>query len=352
MLVVDEASMQGMFSIYQQTWAQVSVIELYVEFEELVEVDLPEANIDWTVYNTESKEKFEGTYHIVGLTEEVGEDDIIAESNIADVANARASQNPSREPSFMHALDLNAMNASEFPEYVNSDPVIVTDDEFVVGIEFSSRETVITAIKDYTIRRGVDYRVIRRYNGSHTCTRTRISQDHAKLNLDMIAEPKFNYMTSYHKAWLTKQKAIANLFGGWEASYKALPSWFEAMNEVFEVREMPRGMEYTIESLIAMSLHVVRTNDLIGNNMFMRARFKPLENPATWPVYQGPRHIPNMYLKRVSKGSPKITHFLNQMDMRDMCGPRHCRLCGDEGHSESRCSHHARSSAGGSAPIS
>ncbi|XP_016200161.1 uncharacterized protein LOC107641170 [Arachis ipaensis] len=178
------------------------------------------------------------------------------------------------------------MNAPEFPEYINSNPVVVLDSEFVVGMEFSSRETVIAAIKDYTIRRGVDYRVcesepttfyakcvqygtscdwliraslikrkfcwvVRRYNGSHTCTRTRISQDHAKLNSDMIAEvikplveadpslkvksiiaevqSKFNYTTSYRKAWLAKQKAIANLFGGWEASYEALSSWFEAM---------------------------------------------------------------------------------------------------------------------------
>ena len=98
----------------------MSVIELYVEFEELVEVDLPEANIDWTVYNSESEEEFEGTYHIVGPTEEVGEDDIIVESNVADVPNALASQYPSRESSFMHSLDVDAMNAPEFPEFVNA----------------------------------------------------------------------------------------------------------------------------------------------------------------------------------------------------------------------------------------
>ncbi|XP_057728723.1 uncharacterized protein LOC130944421 [Arachis stenosperma] len=79
------------------------------------------------------------------------------------------------------------------------DPVVVTDGEFVIGMEFSSRETVIAAIKDYTIRRGVDYQVtslikrkfcwvIRWYNGSHTWSRTTISQDHAKINADMIAE--------------------------------------------------------------------------------------------------------------------------------------------------------------------
>ncbi|RYQ94611.1 hypothetical protein Ahy_B08g089548 [Arachis hypogaea] len=115
-------------------------------------------------------------------------------------------------------------------------------------MKFSSRKAVIKAMKDYTIRRGVDYRVhesepttfyakciqystdcdwlirmskmsrkycreIKRYNGSHTCTRATISQDHS----------------NYRKAWLAKQKTVESIFGGWEASYKTLPIRFEAM---------------------------------------------------------------------------------------------------------------------------
>ncbi|XP_057733910.1 uncharacterized protein LOC130949105 [Arachis stenosperma] len=162
----------------------------------------------------------------------------------------------------------------------------VADGEFVVGMEFSFRKAVIKVIKEYTIRRSVDYRVyesepltfyakctqygsgcdwliqvsmisrkycwvIRRYNGSHTCTRAIISQDHSKLDSTTIAEAikplveadpalkvksviaevqlKFNYTVSYRKAWLAKQKAVEKIFGGWEASYEALPIWFEAM---------------------------------------------------------------------------------------------------------------------------
>ncbi|RYR41226.1 hypothetical protein Ahy_A08g037623 [Arachis hypogaea] len=97
------------------------------------------------------------------------------------------------------------MHAPEFPEYMNA------------GMEFSSRKVIIRAMKDYTIQRGVDYWVyetesltfyakctqyesgcdwlirvsmisrkyccfIRRYNGSHTCTRATIFQDHSKLD--------------------------------------------------------------------------------------------------------------------------------------------------------------------------
>ncbi|XP_025637995.1 uncharacterized protein [Arachis hypogaea] len=125
-------------------------------------------------------------------------------------------------------------------------------------------------MKDYTIRRGVDYRV---YELEPTtfyakCTqygkgfdwlirvtkmqkKLTISQDHSKLDSKTVAEAikplvevdpslkvksvivevqsKFNYTISYRKAWLAKQKAVESIFGGWEASYEALPIWFEAM---------------------------------------------------------------------------------------------------------------------------
>ncbi|RYR19069.1 hypothetical protein Ahy_B03g063748 [Arachis hypogaea] len=68
--------------------------------------------------------------------------------------------------------------------------------------------------------------VIRRYNGNHTYTRSTISQDHAKLDSDIIAEvikplskadpsikSKFNYTISYRKAWLVKQKTVEQIFG-------------------------------------------------------------------------------------------------------------------------------------------
>ncbi|RYQ87981.1 hypothetical protein Ahy_B09g095459 isoform B [Arachis hypogaea] len=149
-------------------------------------------------------------------------------------------------------------------------------------MEFNSRETVIAVVKEYTIQRDVDYRVcesepttfyakcvhygtncdwlirvnlikrqyywvIMSYNGSHTCIRSTIShdQDHVKLDSGTIAEAikplveadlslkvksviaevqsKFNYTISYRKVWLAKEKTVEKIFGGWEASYEALP---------------------------------------------------------------------------------------------------------------------------------
>ncbi|RYR48209.1 hypothetical protein Ahy_A07g034218 isoform A [Arachis hypogaea] len=206
-----------------------------VDEAKLVDIDLPKLNIDWTVYNTKSEEKFERTYHIISLIEDMDEDDIIVELGIADVANALASQHLSGEPSFMHVLDLDPMNAPEFSEYVNT--------------EFNSRETVIAAIKDYTIRLGVNYPlcesklttfyakcrkfcwVIKWYNGNHTCTKTTISQDHTKMNSDTIAKvikPLVEVDPSL-KVKFVIVEAIGKIFGGWEASYEALSSWFKAI---------------------------------------------------------------------------------------------------------------------------
>ncbi|RYR32917.1 hypothetical protein Ahy_A10g047442 [Arachis hypogaea] len=50
-------------------------------------------------------------------------------------------------------------------------------------------------------------------------------------------------------------------------------------------------------------------------------------------------------LRRATKGRPKSTRYLNEMDSRDMCGPRRCTICGREGHSRSRCPQRAGSSS-------
>ncbi|XP_016195870.1 uncharacterized protein LOC107636914 [Arachis ipaensis] len=527
----------------------------------------------------------------------------------------------------MRSLDLEAMHAPKFPQYVNAAELpVMMDGEFSVGMEFSSREAVIKAMKDYTIRRGVDYRVhesepttfyakctqygtgcdwlirvskisrkycweIRRYNGSHTCIRATISQYHSKLDSNTIAEvikplvevdpfikvksviakvqSKFNYTISYCKAWLAKQKAMESIFGGWEASYEALPIWFEAMchkepsavvhfeimpayqgddlvlnirvlhrvfwsyypfsqdgnknivpiafaivegetseawhffpsnlrhhvvtrdgvglisdrydsirsaiarsngawsplktfhifcirhiesnflrkfkapylqklivnigysrtvheyemryqhlcergeaytnwldriprhmfsklvtskshanqravgniqvsyfdrqNEVFEVRKCPSGLEYAVDlrrqrcdcgefqvdriscrhvfaccanQRLDWQLYVHDVYKMDQVRRVYRTRFRPLENPTTWPVYHGPRFVGNPFLRWVSKGRPRMTRFLNEMDTRMLRGPRQCKQCGTEGHSRSRCHHRGGPSVG------
>ncbi|RYR15409.1 hypothetical protein Ahy_B04g072152 [Arachis hypogaea] len=372
--VTDEASMQEMFSVYLESRSRISFIELYVEFEQ----SAVDRDIELEDYNSDSEEEFESNYEVVdpGADEDQADEAMVAD--VADVANALANQQPFVEPSFMRSLDLEAMHAPEFPQYVNAAELpLMPDGEFTVGMEFSSREAVIKAMKDYTIRRGVDYRVyesepttfyakctqygagcdwlirvtkmsrkfcweIRRYNGSHTCTRATISQDHAKLDSNTVAEA------------IKPLRAAGNI----------QVSCFDRQNEVFEVREFPSGVEYVVDlrrqrcdcgefqvdrvpcrhvfaccanQRLDWQLYVHDVYKMDQVRRVYRARFRPLGNPTTWPVYHGPRFVGNPFLRRVSKGRPRMTRFLNEMDTRMLRAPRRCKQCGAEGHSRSRC---------------
>ncbi|RYR79437.1 hypothetical protein Ahy_A01g004249 [Arachis hypogaea] len=199
----------------------------------------------------------------------------------------------------MRVLDLEDMHIPEFPNYTSAEIPFIADGEFAVGMEFSSREGVIKAIKEYTIRRSVDYRV----------------------------------------------------------------SCFDRQNEVFEVREMSSGLEFAVDlrglrcdcgefqvdripcqhvfaccanQRLDWQLYVHDVYKMDQVRRVYRARFRPLGNPTTWPAYNGPRFIPNPFLRRVAKGRPRRTRFLNEMDTRMLRRRRRCRLCGAEGHSRSR----------------
>ncbi|XP_016169030.1 uncharacterized protein LOC107611638 [Arachis ipaensis] len=154
--VTDEASLQEMFSMYIESHAQIPFIELYVEFEQS-EAD---RNILCEDYNSDSEEEFESNYEVVGLDGDEDEGDGLMAPNVTDVANALANEEPFEEPSFMRFRLLNIRLLSIFCSAAfAAETPIVTDGEFAVRMEFSSREAVIKAMKEYTIRRSVDYRV-------------------------------------------------------------------------------------------------------------------------------------------------------------------------------------------------
>ncbi|RYR53217.1 hypothetical protein Ahy_A06g028224 isoform A [Arachis hypogaea] len=104
-------------------------------------------------YNSDSEEEIESNYEVVGPDGDEDQCDRTVAPNVTNVANALANKVPFEEPSFMRVLDLEAMYVPEFPEYISA------DGEFSIRMEFSSREAVIKAMKEYTIRRSVDYRV-------------------------------------------------------------------------------------------------------------------------------------------------------------------------------------------------
>ncbi|XP_072054177.1 uncharacterized protein [Arachis hypogaea] len=222
----------------------------------------------WEEDNNDSEEEFEANYEV---DDENDDGDLVGNPTVQNEANGIVSQHPFGVPSFMRTLDLEAMHAPEFPEYANTDEgdAAAEDGEFRVGMEFGSRESTFYAkykgygawcdwlIRASLIRKKACWE-IRRYNGKHTCTVGMISQDHAKLDSDTIADAirplveadpsikvksviaevqgRFNYTVSYRKAWLAKQKVIAKVFGDWEVSYQTLPVWLKAMTV-----KMPRS---------------------------------------------------------------------------------------------------------------
>lgn len=181
-------------------------------------------------------------------------------------------------------------NPDLFPELVRPGTWSSTE-ELYIGLQFPTKEAVNLALKHYSLRRHQSYKVeesdsrrlsvkcprfgngcnwrvrailgkksnvwqITKYDGPHTCVNPALSQDHTKLDSDMICscildmvsvkpdvpisliieriKAMFSYKVSYRKAWKAKQKAIVKVFGDWEKSYHMLPRWLGALQMYME----------------------------------------------------------------------------------------------------------------------
>ncbi|RYR65454.1 hypothetical protein Ahy_A03g011392 [Arachis hypogaea] len=219
--VTDEASMQEMFSMYIESRARISFIELYIEFEQS-EAD---RNIIREDYNSDSEEEFESNYEIVGPDGDEDQGDGTVAPNVTDVANTLMNEVPFEEPSFMRVLDLEAMHVPEFSEYTKIS--IVADGEFAVRMKFSSKKAVIKAMKECSIRRSVDYRV---YESEPLTFYAKCTQ--YRSGCDWLIRVS---MISRKHCWVIWR------YNGYSRTVR------EYENEVFEVREMPSGLEYAVD---------------------------------------------------------------------------------------------------------
>ncbi|RYR65644.1 hypothetical protein Ahy_A03g011572 [Arachis hypogaea] len=362
MPITDNASMQQMLYVYQQTQSHVPMIELYIEFEQQSGIRGGRSTLgaDWEEDNNDNKEEFEANYEV---DDENDDGDLASNPAVQNEANAIVSQHPFGEGN-----------------------VAAEDGEFSVGIEFGSTESVISVIKNYTISRGVDYTgygagcdwliraslirkkvcwKIRRYNGKHTCTIGTISQDHAKLDSKTIADA----IRPLVEAILGRSRSTTKTTKG-----NIVVNRFDWRNEMFEVREIQDDTIYTVnlaqrhcdcghfqvERLPCRHVLASCVNQHLNWQVYVhdvykmseickvyRGEFVPMGNPSTWDRYKGAKVIANWTLRRATKGRPKSTRYLNEMDSRDMRGPRWCTICGREGHSRSRCPQRAGPSSAG-----
>ncbi|RYR15807.1 hypothetical protein Ahy_B04g072752 [Arachis hypogaea] len=286
-----------MFSMYIESRSQISFIELYIEFEQS-EAD---QNIVREDYNSDSEEEFESNYEVVGPNGDEDQGDGTVAPNVTDVANALANEVLFEEPSFMQVLNLEAMHAPEFPEYMSA-------------VLKGARNLPITALVKATF-----------YRLNELFTQKRAE-----------AEARINAGYVFFELVISKLHANQLAAGNIQVNY------FDRQNEVFKVREMPSGLKYAVDLCRQrcdcdwqVYVHDVYKMDQVRR--VYRARFRPLENPTTWPTYNYPQFVPNPYLRCVIKGYPRMTRFFNEMDTRMLRHLRRCRQCGAEGHSRSRC---------------
>ncbi|XP_025633290.1 uncharacterized protein [Arachis hypogaea] len=148
------------------------------------------------------------------------------------------------------------------------------------------------------------------------------------------------------------EHVTTKIHGNQLASGNIQVNCFDRQNEVFEVREMPSGVEYAVDlrrqrcdcgefqvdRIPCRHVFACCANQQLDWQVYVhdiykmdqvrrvyRARFRPLGNPTTWPSYNGPRFVLNPYVRRISKGRPKMMRFLNEMDTRMFRRLRRCR---------------------------
>ncbi|PPD88718.1 hypothetical protein GOBAR_DD14362 [Gossypium barbadense] len=197
----------------------------------------------------------------------------------------------------MSLIDPDAEYVSEFSKYpeiyhAHGQAVTSDDDELFIGQRFSCKEYCVYAIKRYSMKISVDYKVsvstpttyvgdcwkaaegynlrvraafirssqmweIRKFVGPHTCTSTRMTEDHRKLDSKTICtcimeivkdmptirvsvliaeiQARFQYRVSYRKAWVAKQMAMEQLYGDYDSSYNELQA-YELEPHIFRQR--------------------------------------------------------------------------------------------------------------------
>ncbi|XP_073224426.1 uncharacterized protein [Cicer arietinum] len=224
---------------------------------------------------------------------------------------------PVFDPPF-HMKNINLSTANQPTEFDHMfiDEVPNLDGTLEVGMKFQSKDECVHAIKRYHLKQSLNFVVqksdLERYViicshpnclfrcraskrkknelwvigklNDHTCTNSALSQDHTKLDSNMICasimqvmrmdpsikvkviiaqiQALYNYTISYRKAWLGKNKAIEQIYGNWEESYNQLPRWLLVM------RTFAPGTIIKMETIPAYNEHGLINGMTIFHRLF------------------------------------------------------------------------------------
>ncbi|PPD75858.1 hypothetical protein GOBAR_DD27220 [Gossypium barbadense] len=173
----------------------------------------------------------DGDPHVDDVPDDIDDEDINASSIGEQMRHILIHNNPGPH---MSLIDPDAAYVAEFPEYpevVHRHGLAVTsdDEELFIGQRFSCKEECVYAIKWYSMNISVDYKVavstptiyvgecwkaaegcnwwvraafikssqmweIRKFVSHHTCTSTRMTEDHGKLDSKIISYELEPYM--------------------------------------------------------------------------------------------------------------------------------------------------------------
>ncbi|XP_039120248.1 uncharacterized protein LOC120256615 [Dioscorea cayenensis subsp. rotundata] len=231
---------------YHKRNPDIGIIELYVEFRAATfegyhsqQQTAPDDEVQRNMrrerisspseYGQSSGDDEDDDGDSFGEDTEASVDDIqLEECNLEDVpiTGHNFTMAPMEPPAHMRTLDLEAMSAQEFLEYslfyADTLSGATTNGDLHVGMRFRNKDDAVTAIKHYCLLKSVEYKVIEsdltrysdkcksygdgcnwrvrasyskrrqlweitKYTGPHTCSLTMISQDHSKLDSNMIS---------------------------------------------------------------------------------------------------------------------------------------------------------------------
>ncbi|RYR41235.1 hypothetical protein Ahy_A08g037634 [Arachis hypogaea] len=280
--------------------------------------------------NSDSEQDFEAIYE---AGDEDKDGDVGVEAATENVVVHPSVSQPMIVPPFMRNLDLDAMHASKFLEYVNI--------EFRIGIEYSSRKSVVTAIGSYTISRGVDYNVYKFEPHTFYAKCKMYGRGCDWLIRASLIWKKRHIGSNFLRALKVPhlQKFVVNI--GYSGKVEEYNINYKRPNEVFEVRKMPSEkvlvvdltrrtcncgyfqverlpfrhvIAYCANQCLDWQLYVHDMYKMTEVRKVYRFEFTPLGDPETWPVYQGPTLVANPTLRQTLKGRPKLTQYLNEMD--------------------------------------
>ncbi|XP_057719203.1 uncharacterized protein LOC130933595 [Arachis stenosperma] len=138
-------------------------------------------------------------------------------------ATGGSSSGTQQYPPHFSSLDLDAMRQDENPVQASGFGARDTEGsagmtEFQVGQQFQDKDEALLSVKTYSIRRGVQYKVVESdYRSADAAVNIKVLQNATAAH--------FGFRPTYRRVWMAKQKTVAVIYEEWDESYNELPRW-------------------------------------------------------------------------------------------------------------------------------